>query len=193
NQGIETKPVPWWPNSSSIAVGQVSRVSENRRALLRLGHVDTGAMKAVNPLLIQSRDPITPVFAGDLRRALSRARDPRLHAAWKLFKRWAASGYRRVDSNGDGRFDSPAVEIFGADDTSYSDLPDSAYPRTLWHEPLRRVFTGDLAGAPLPGTWPGQLSVLKIVLDGRIGHRRPAGHLLRTEAARSPLLVSLRR
>src|SRR5205807_8970173 len=62
-----------------------------------------------------------------------------------LFDSWAAAGYPRVDANRDGFYDSPALEIFGADDTSYSDLPDSAYPRALWHELLRRVFGDELA------------------------------------------------
>ena len=169
NQGIETKPVPWWPNSSAIAVGQVSRVAENRILLVRRRNLDVGAMRRVNPLLIQSRDPITPVFASVLHRVLAHAQNGRLRAAWKLFRRWAAAGYPRVDRNHDGKFDSPALEIFGADDTSYSDLPDSAYPRTLWHQLLSRVFGGELAGAAQPGTWLGRLSVLKIALDGRIG------------------------
>jgi penicillin G amidase len=174
NQGIETKPVPWWPNSSAIAVGQVSRVAENRMLLVRRRNLDVGAMRRVNPFLIQSRDPITPVFAGVLHRALAHAHNKRLRAAWKLFRRWAAEGYPRIDRNHDGKFDSPALEIFAADDTSYSDLPDSAYPRTLWHQLLGRVFGSELAGAAMPGTWLGQLSVLKIALDGRIGGHRLA-------------------
>ncbi|MBV9212156.1 MAG: penicillin acylase family protein [Actinobacteria bacterium] len=199
NQGIETKPVPWWPNSSAVAVGQVSRVRENRRLLVRLRNVDTSVMKAVNPQLIQSRDPITPVFAGYLRRALAHAHDKRLRQAWRLFRRWAAAGYPRVDANHDRRFDSPALEIFGADDTSYGDLPDSAYPRTLWHQLLRRVFGDELAGAQMPGTWLGQLSMLKIALDGRIGHRRLARDYLdnirthRHHTATSLIRASLRK
>ncbi len=189
NQGIETKPAPWWPNSSSVAVGQVSRVRDNRRRLVRLHDLDTAGMNAVTPLLIQSRDPITPVFAGYIRHALAHARDKRLHAAWKLFRRWAAGGYKRVDANHDGRFDSPALEIFGADDTSYADLPDSAYPRTLWHQLLRRVFADDLAGSALPGTWLGQLSVLKLALDGRIGHRPLARKYVGHRAGRADELI----
>lgn len=168
NQGIETKPVPWWPNSSSVAVGQASRVAENRQLLLASHRVDVNTLKALNPLLIERRDPIVPVFAPYLRRALAHAADPRLRAAARLLRSWAAAGYPRVDSDGDGLYDSPALEIFGADDTSYADLPDSAYPRPLWHELLSRVFGPELAGAPQPGTWLGRLSALKLALDHRI-------------------------
>ena len=168
NQGIETKPAPWWPNSSSVAVGQASRVAENRRLLLARRGFDVNTMRTINPLLIERRDPITPIFADSLRRALANAHDRRLRAAWALFRDWAAAGYPRVDADGDGLYDSPALEIFGADDTSYSDLPDSAYPRTLWHQLLARVFGGELAGAQQPGTWLAQLSALKLALDGRI-------------------------
>jgi len=199
NQGIETKPAPWWPNSSSVGVGQASRVAQNRRLLLAHRPLDVAALKSLNPLLIERRDPITSIFAGTIRRALAHTHDARLRTARRLFDRWAAAGYPRVDANHDGHFDSPALEVFGADDTSYSDLPDDAYPRTLWHQLLQRVFGDELAGADQPGTWLAKLSALKLALRHRIGHRGLARNYLndirtgRRERAGALIRASLRK
>src|SRR5439155_16803608 len=81
NQGIESKPAPWWPNSSDIAVGQASRVKANRRRIGRAGALDPAGLQAVNPDLIERRDPITPIFARHLRAALNKTDNGRLREA----------------------------------------------------------------------------------------------------------------
>jgi penicillin G amidase len=177
NQGVETKPAPWWPNSSSVAVGQVTRVGWNRRLLGR-SDLDLDRVQAIDPELLERTDGITPWFARQLRAALRRTRDERMREALALFDEWAEAGFARVDRDGDGRYDHPAVVIFGAD---HFNLPGRDYPRTLWAELLQRVFADEL-GAPVgeedrgtfqvPGGGFARLSLLKLALDGRRASRR---------------------
>jgi penicillin amidase len=179
NQGIESKPNRWWPNSSSVAVGQASRVGGNRRILLAGAPYDTARLEGTNPLLLERRDVITPRFERLLRRALSGSSYPRLKAALAQLDAWAKAGYPRVDSDGDGNYDFPGFTIFGADDFS---MPSDHYPRYLWSDLLRRVFEDELGRTPggsgdrgtfqAPGTWLGQISTLKLALDGRGASRR---------------------
>lgn len=176
NQGVESKPARWWPNSSSVAVGQVTRVGWNRRILGRTD-IDVAEMERINPDLLERIDGITPVFAGHLRRALVDSPDPRLREAWALFEEWQAAGFPRVDRDGDGNYDHPAVMIFGAD---HFNLPGADYPRVLWAELLHRVFADEL-GAPVgnedrgsfqvPGGGFARLSLLKLALDGERASR----------------------
>lgn len=178
NQGVETKPAPWWPNASSIGVGQVTRVGWNRRQL-GIRDADVPAVERLNPALLERADGITPFLAGHLRRALRGSPDERIQQALGLFEEWAGAGFPRVDEDGDGFYDHPAVMIFGAD---HFNLPGSDYPRILWSRLLDRVFADEL-GAPaggdqdrgsfqLPGNGFQRLSLLKLALDGR-GASRP--------------------
>ena len=172
NQGVESKPARWWPNSSSVAVGQITRVRSNRQ-LLSPRDLTVERVQEINPRLLERVDGITPPFAAHLRRALRSAPDARLREALALFDEWAKAGYPRVDSDGDGRYDHPAVLIFGAD---HFNLPGRDYPRTLWGTLINRVFADEL-GAPggqeergtyaLPGGGFARLSTLKLALDGR--------------------------
>ncbi len=172
NQGVESKPARWWPNSSSVAVGQITRVRSNRQLLSPTG-LDVDAVQRINPLLLERVDGITPPFAGHIRRALRRAPEARLREALGLFEEWAKAGYPREDLDGDGRYDHPAVLIFGAD---HFNLPGKDYPRTLWATLINRVFADEL-GAPqgqeergtyaLPGGGFARLSTLKLALDGK--------------------------
>lgn len=172
NQGVESKPARWWPNSSSVAVGQITRVASNRQLLSPMG-LDVQRVEEINPRLLERVDGITQPFAPHLRRALRGAPDPRLREALGLFDEWARAGYPRVDGDGDGNYDHPAIQIFGAD---HFNLPGEDYPRTLWSRLLDRIFADEL-GAPqgqeergtyaVPGGGYGDLSKLKLVLDGR--------------------------
>jgi hypothetical protein len=178
NQGVETKPRKWWPNASSVGVGQVTRVGWNRRLLSRTG-LDVREVEKINPLLLERSDGITPFLAGHIRRTLRGSRDARIREALGLFEEWAAAGYPRVDEDGDGFYDHPAVMIFGAD---HFNLRGEDYPRILWSELLDRVFADEL-GAPAGGTEergtfqvPGggfkRLSLLKLALDGPRASRK---------------------
>ncbi len=136
-------------------------------------------LEAANPRLLERRDGITPVFAAILERALRRSRDPELEQALALLREWQRSGFARVDRDGDGFYEAPAIAIFGADDFN---LPSAQYPRYFWEELLRLVFADELGdGAKgssdrgsfaAPGGWLQRLSLLKIALDGRLGRQR---------------------
>lgn len=183
NQGIESKPVDWWPSASSVGIGQASRVRGNRQLLGRAGPVDVPALKRLNPELLERVDSITPIFEGAIRRATRGATDPRVRQATELFDRWAKAGYPRRDADADGSYDDPALAIWGADDFA---LP---YKRYLWTDLLQRVL-GDEVGTTqatagergtfqAPGTGLAQLSTLKLVLDRAVGRR--GGLRLRTD------------
>ena len=203
NQGIETKPASWWPNSSSVAVGQASRVAGNLGILRRAGRLDVPALEALNPRLLERQDAITPVFARNLESALRRTREPRLREALGLFREWARAGYPRVDADGDNRYDHPAIAIFGADNFDLATSP-------MWRDLIERVFSDELGTAPAsggqgrasfqaPGTFLGQLSTLKLALDGRRASRRLSRNYVddigtrpRRELASQQIAASLR-
>ena len=204
NQGVETKPVRWWPNASSVGVGQVTRVGWNHRLLARTG-LDVPEVERINPALLERADGITPFLAGHLRRTLRGASEPRLREALRLFEEWRRAGYPRVDADRDGFYDHPAVMIFGAD---HFNLPSKDHPRILWSELLDRVFADEL-GAPSDGTEergtfqvPGggfkRLSLLKLALDGRRASRPLSRDFVddlrtrRRETARGLVRASLR-
>lgn len=172
NQGVETKPAAWWPNASGILVGQANRVGGNRRMIMRAGQLDADALDALDPKLLERVDVITPVFAGHLRRALRKARHPRLREAWTLWREWRKAGHPRVDSDGDGFYDHPAVVIFGGD---HFDLPGADYPRAFWEALDNAVFADELGARSAleergpfsaPGGGYSRLSRLKLALDG---------------------------
>ncbi len=163
NQGVETKPAQWWPNASGILVGQANRVGGNRRMIMRAGNLDVPALEALNPKLLERADVITPVFRKPLARALHRTKDKRLREAWTLWNEWRADGYPRVDSDGDGFYDHPAVVIFGGD---HFDLEAEDYPREFWDLLDKAVFGDELGKVPAPGGGYSRLSRLKLALDG---------------------------
>ena len=173
NQGVETKPARWWPNASSVGVGQVTRVGWNRR-LLGKRDLDVAQVERINPSLLERTDGITPFLADHLERKLRGSRNPRVQEALGLLREWKGSGFARVDSDRDGFYDHAAVMIFGADSFN---LPSEEHPRIFWTELLDRVFADEL-GAPagggeergtfqVPGGGFKRLSLLKLVLDGR--------------------------
>ena len=172
NQGVESKPAYWWPNAAGILVGQANRVGGNRRMIRRAGELDVAELEKLNPKLLERADVITPVFKGHLRRARARSREPRLRAAWKLWREWRRSGYARVDSDGDGFYDHPAVVIFGGD---HFDLRGEDYPRAFWEQLDNGVFADELGATSAleergpfsaPGGGYSRLSRLKLALDG---------------------------
>ena len=178
NQGVESKPSSWWPNSSSVMIGQASRVAGNVRILARAGRLDADRLQRLNPLLLERRDVITPIFAAHLRAALRPSRDSRLRRALRLFDEWSAAGFPREDRDGDGKYDHPGFTIFNADNF---DLPGDKYPRHLWNDLRDRLFLdefGERRGSDsrgtfaAPGGYLGQLSTLKVALDGRRASRR---------------------
>ncbi len=169
NQGIESKPASWWPNSSAVALSQASRVKGNRALLGRAGRLDVPKLEALNPDLLERVDAITPIFERHLRSALRKAEEPRLREAYELFDAWARKGYPRRDEDGDNLYDDPALAIFGADDFA---LP---YKRQLWTQLQDRVFGDELGQSSAesdgrgtfqaPGTNLGRLGTLKLALD----------------------------
>lgn len=172
NQGVESKPAYWWPNASGILVGQANRVGGNRRMIMRAGKLDVAGLERLNPKLLERADVITPVFKSYLRRAIGRSKDPRLRAAWRLWGEWRKSGYARVDSDGDGFYDHPAVVIFGGD---HFDLDGDDYPRAFWERLDNAVFADELGATTrleergpfsAPGGGYSRLSRLKLALDG---------------------------
>ncbi len=175
NQGIESKPASWWPNASAINIGRASRVPSNRRILAGATSLDVAGMQALNPNLLEGVDPMAPLFERSLRLALRGADDPRLREALGRLESWAAAGYPRRDADGDGRYDDPAIAIFGADDIN---LPTKRY---LWRDLLDRVFGDELGEERVssdkvttyqaPGPFLGQLSTLRLALE-RSARRR---------------------
>jgi acyl-homoserine lactone acylase PvdQ len=178
NQGIESKPAPWWPSSSSVALGRASRVALNRRQLAAATPVDADRLEALHRDLFEGRDPMTPLFERELRAALRGSAEPRLQTALRVLDSWARGGFRRDDADLDGDYDDPGIALFGAD--VLGGLPTT---RPVWRTLQDLVFGDELGEAPegapeaeggtfqAPGTGLGRLSTLKLALE-RSARRR---------------------
>ena len=172
NQGVESKPAYWWPNASGILVGQANRVGGNRRMIARIDELDVPKLEALNPKLLERADVITPVFRKHIAHAIGGSKDPRFARAWRLWRDWQRDGYPRVDEDGDGFYDHPAVVIFGGD---HFDLDSDDYPRAFWENLDNAIFADELGAKTrleergpfsAPGGGYSQLSRLKLALDG---------------------------
>lgn len=149
NQGIDTKPIEWWPRSSSIFVGRIGHTAGDQELMANDTDVTVGALRLRNRDVIAEVDTITARLAPLIERALKRVGPSGpLAKARVLFTGWARAGFPRVDADGDGRYDYAAIALFGAD---YFEVPVA---------PVWQLFMEDLwapAGRVPPTTYIGRL------------------------------------
>lgn len=159
NQGVESKPVWWWPSSSSQQIGRVNRVADGRQRLLaQADGWDAERLARFDRRLTETTEPFTARFAEHVDAALRGTSDPELEALRPYWEQWRDGGFERRDETGDGRFDQVGAAIFQPD--RYYGMAASP----LWSELAERTV-----GAHLPdGLWGhyfARLSLLERVLE----------------------------
>jgi penicillin amidase len=168
NQGIDSKPISWWPRASDVFVGRVGHLRADRTTFAAERDLDIPRMKALNRVLIWERDTVTPQLAPIIEAALAGApAGSDLEAARRIFEAWRDAGYPRRDDDGDGRVDDPGVAIFGAD---YLNIPASP----LWERFIQEIWT-PLAGRTPRGTFIGRLGQTVAAVEDPSLFSRPYG------------------
>lgn len=187
NQGIDSKPIAWWPRSSDIFAGRVGHVEADRRTFASENGLDIARMKALNRRLISDEDTVTPRLASLIEDALShQPAGTDLGRAWTLFADWRARGYPRVDGDGDGKLDHPAITLFGAD---YLNFPRSP----VWDRFMDEVWV-PIAGRHPRGSFVGRLGQTIAAVESPALFSRPYGAASREKfrAASSAAIADLR-
>src|SRR5437867_13141274 len=112
--------------------------------------LDIERVEARNPQLISDVDTITARLYKVVERGLAGvAPGSDLAQSGALFLDWKQRRFPRLDTDGDGLLDHPAIAIFGAD---YFDVPISP----LWDAFMDRLWT-PIAGRQPRGTYIGRL------------------------------------
>ena len=155
NQGTESKPIWWWPNSSLTGIGIVARPHYDQQLLSQLG---PGGSLGPDTLEVQRQlehrylmedDPQAALFYPLFAHALAGSSDPALRAALAQLEAWRADGFRRTDRNNDGKEDHPGLAIFEMDHyDEYGTGP--AFPTPLGDAMVQAAFAGAI-GPTLPG------------------------------------------
>jgi acyl-homoserine lactone acylase PvdQ len=167
NQGTESKPTWWWPNSPSIGIGIVARPRHDQQLLAGLGPDTLEIQRQLEHRYLMEDDPQAGLFYPLFAHALGGSTDPVLRGALAQLNDWKADGFRRTDRNGDGQEDHPGLAIFEMDHyDEYGNGP--AYPTPLGDAMVAAAFSGPV-GAMLPGTTAmGRYSALYDALTHRL-------------------------
>ena len=176
NQGIESKPISWWPNSSAIDVGVQARLAHDQQLLAGLNNAGMKDLAAVDKPYLEGDDPFAatwyPLFAHAI--STTPAGDPmaaQLQSALSFLDQWKAAGFARSDANNDGKEDHPALSIFETDnfvqgDGSATGGPWPALIGTQLVNQLAALMFGNTTDH-LTGTLLGQESAVYDALTGR--------------------------
>ena len=179
NQGIESKPINWWPNSSSIDVGVQARLAHDQKLLATLHNAGMTDLQALDRPYLEGDDPYAatwyPIFAHAIQTAPPS--DPmytQLQSALQYLNQWRTGGFKRSDTNNDNKEDHPALSIFETDNFVYGDgsATGGPWPALIasqmisQFEPLVFGNTTD----HMTGTFLGKESVIYDALIGHTSH-----------------------
>lgn len=171
NQGVDTKPIAWWPRASGISVGRIGHTRADQEYFAERTALDIAAVKAANREIISDVDLITPQLHFVVQRALGDVAegDP-LSEAKALYEDWRAAGYPRVDADGDGKLDHPAITIFGGD---YLNLPRSS----VWERWIEKVWADDPGGRKPSASRVGRIGMTIALIEDppMFRHAKAAG------------------
>lgn len=166
NQGVDSKPIPWWPRASDVFVGRYGHVDGDRRLFEGVNGLDVSLLEAYNRRLISDADTVTSRFASLVEAAAASA-SPGLTPAFELYGAWRDAGYPRVDADADGRLDDPAITIFGADNLNFPRSP-------VWDKFMVRVWA-PLAGRNARGPYVGRMGQTLAALESPELFSKPYG------------------
>jgi penicillin amidase len=181
------KPGPNWPNTSAgfWDWGPVHRVNTLRGILRQVPprSATLETLAAVNRRAGLTADSpsgsadtvVVSTMLGEMLDAVDTSADPRLPGAVALLRGW---DWLQADDDGDGRYDSPAVAVFGTwwakivASVLSPEMGPNADP-TVCGNVIFRLLEGDKAALPVQGGYLGQRSIgaaltdaLRDALDG---------------------------
>jgi penicillin amidase len=163
-QGVESKPAPWWPASSSLSIGRVNRI-EALRAHFTGDGWNAERMAAADRATIERLDAQIRHLAPYLDEALAGVNaDSDLAPLAQIWRSWSDADFVRADADGDGRFDHPGAAVFSPD--RYYGMPSAP----MWEHLVRLVFADDVPGGGW-GHWFARLSQVKHAFDGTQAER----------------------
>lgn len=152
NQGVDSKPIEWWPRSSEIFIGRFGHTKADKGFFEAADELDIQGMEDADRALISEEDILTPLLDDVISKALAGVRPGTdLARAKALYEDWRARGYPRVDGDEDGRLDHPALTLFSVDRLNFRNSP-------VWGKWVDGVFR-DNAGVGLPGPYIGRIGM----------------------------------
>lgn len=182
NQGVDSKPISWWPRSSSIFVGRIGHTRSDKTFFGSEHDLDVARVQGLDRTLISDTDLLTRQFAAVVDDALSGVTDPDLVAAKAIWEDWRADGYPRLDADGDGRLDHPGVALFSADRLNFTKSP-------AWDRWMENVWERGY-GRRLPGPYIGRLGMTLAAYESPSLYSVPLQHLV-APAFRDGLLAAI--
>jgi len=178
NQGIESKPISWWPNSSYDPTGIQARLAHNQEQLAALHGAGMKDLQAIDRAYLEGDDPYAatwyPLFSHAL--ATTPASDPmyaQLQSALSYLNQWKADGFRRGDPDNDNLEDHPALSIFEMDNFEYKagkySTTDGPWPPLLGLQLISQVEQVVFGNSTdhMTGAFLGQESTVYDALTGR--------------------------
>lgn len=157
NQGADSKPVSWWPRPSGRFIGRWGHTAADQNTLAPETGMDIDRLKQINRHIISDADTVTPLLDHLISEALSGI-DPISEPgrAYALYRAWRDAGYPRLDADGDGWLDDPAVAIFGSDGLGFR-------RSSLWDRFVAAVWAP--SGHQPRGSMVGQLGQTMAAID----------------------------
>ena len=171
NQGIESKSINWWPNSSDIGVGVVSRPAHDQQLLAGLHGAGLGDLAGLDRAYLEGDDPYAatwyPLFAHALQ--TTPASDPmhvQLASALGYLDQWRTGGFKRGDGNNDNLEDHVGLSIFEMDN-----FESGTWPTPLGNQLVAQLEQQEFGNTTdhLHNTQLANESVLYNVLTGHAG------------------------
>ena len=176
NQGIESKPIDWWPNSSSIDVGVQARLAHDQQLLGTLNGAGMSDLQALDRPYLEGDDPYAGTWYALFAHAIQTAStsDPmyaQLQSALQYLNQWQADGFKRSDINNDNKEDHPALSIFEMDNFEYGNgvATSGPWPALIGSQMIsqfEQLVFGNTTGH-MNGTFLGKESA---VYDALTGH-----------------------
>ncbi len=134
NQGVDSKPISWWPRASDVYIGRFGHTMADHEFLADEFALDIDRIKELNRELISDRDIMTPLVDDIITGALA-GEGGELGDAFALYEAWRDAGYPRVDADEDGMLDDPAIPLFTIDRLNFDRSPVwSTFMANVWSE-----------------------------------------------------------
>ena len=167
NQGTESKPAAWWPNSGQTAIGIVARPRHDRELLAGMHDATLESVRQLVPRYLQQDDPQADLFYPLFAHALAGTTDPRLQQAQLWLERWRADGWQRTNHDHAAVEDHPGLALFEMDD--YDEYGTGGAFATPIGDALIQQVMGGVTDGMIPGnTYMGQLSAVYQALTHRL-------------------------
>ena len=187
DQGIDSKPIQWWPRASDVFIGRIGHMAGDQLLMRSDRSLDIERLELRNRQFLSDLDTVTARLSRLIVGALAGVpAGSDLGQALALFSDWKNRGFPRVDADGDGKLDHPAIAIFGAD---YFDVPISP----VWDDFMDRIWT-PIGGRQPRGTYIGRLGQTLAAVESPTLFSQPyaAGWQTKFQASLTDAIAALR-